>query len=148
LSIRRRSFKTILYSFVSDSETTTPPCFRLIFLGLCNARAERFVELYQSRWWRLKLWNLHNSILCPSLCTLFHVFRSRCKVPKTHTFWNTRHKFFYKCARTVLLELICEVMQIIPCFDMGIITFLNEGDRVCIAIQYSLRQLSQLLIKI
>ena len=70
-------------------------------------------------WWILQLLNSHNSVLYHSLCILLYVSWSSGKISKTHSFWTTWYKFFYKGVRAVLLKLICEVAKIIPRFEFG-----------------------------
>ena len=59
---------------------------------------------------------------------------------------TTRQKFFNKGVGAVL-QLICNVTQIIPCFDFWrVVIFLNKDDHVCVTILNRLLQLTQILV--
>jgi hypothetical protein len=93
LYMRRRFINTTLYSFVSGSEITTPPYFRLILRILLNSQAGCFPESYPS--FLLSLQPL-NSQLKVIHFTLHFVarFQVEGKIPKTHSSLRHRNKFF------------------------------------------------------
>ena len=109
LFINRRFLKTTLFSFFSGSETKTPPCFLLLFLGMCTCTGVIFENHSPERCKVHNLWifiiqgyALHFTFRCSFSCGV-------AKDGKCIVFRATRDKLFDVGACAILFHLICEV---------------------------------------
>lgn len=144
-SISRCFLKTILYSFVSDSDTTTQlfpfDLSRIVEMQRCVVLQNHASESSEV----CNFWIFNKSILYPSLSIWLYVFLWCGKRLKMHCFWATRHKFIDVLARAKI-QLVNEVAQIIVCFYFWCIIYLFNVDcRICITLQHSLTQIPQVL---
>jgi len=138
LSKSRRFLKTNVYSLVSSSYTSTPACFLLIFRGLWKCTGGSNV-------WNFWMFIIQTYTLYFTFCFTFT--GQGANYQKRIVFRAARNKLIYEGARAKLLQLICEVDQIVPCCQFwGITYFLNVYHRVLIAVKHRLPHLTEILV--
>ena len=117
---------------------------RIVYMHLPGV----FQNHIPQRWkvYNLCIFMIQGFIFHFTLCCTFSVRGSKYRV--NIVLWTTRYKFFNKVARAVLLQLICVVTHIIPCFEFsGVFMFLNKDDRFCMSMQNRLPQITQILVR-
>ena len=105
---------------------------RILYMQWCvvfQDHVPQRCEVYNLLIFIIQSYTLHFAFSCAFSCLGL-------KYRKCIVFGATRYKLFDVGARTKLLQLFCQVAQIIPCFNFwGFIHILKVDNRVSIAVQ-------------